>query len=347
MHSTNTRAPVYLRGSIYWARVRDKDGRIRRVSTHCRTHRAAVEAWRRLELAGVAHTDQNASESLAAALDARIVERRSVGRAPGTLAMYGIKARQLCRVLGATTPIETIDAIAVDHYVATRLAEGVARGTVYKELVVLRGALKLARRRGKSVRDVAEVMPVDFSVDYKPRERALTFREIDALLEQLPTHRRALVAFLLATGATYPSEVESVTRADVDLSRWTVRLRGTKRRTRDRTVPVVDFARPWLLLAVSHVPFTRWSNVRRDLHTACRAAGIAPVCPTDFRRTLATLLRRAGVEPSLIGRLLGHADSRMAERVYGRLGSDALGALLSQRLGTDSTQFGQKTPKTA
>ena len=39
-----------------------------------------------------------------------------------------------------------------------------------------------------------------------------------------------------------------------------------------------------------------------------------------------------GVEPSLIGRYLGHSDSRMAERVYGRVTPDQLGHLLESRL---------------
>jgi len=51
----------------------------------------------------------------------------------------------------------------------------------------------------------------------------------------------------------------------------------------------------------------------------------------DLRRTHATWLRNAGVEPHLIGADLGHTDGRMAERVYGRLKPTELGRLLSER----------------
>jgi integrase len=39
----------------------------------------------------------------------------------------------------------------------------------------------------------------------------------------------------------------------------------------------------------------------------------------DLRRTFGTWLRKQGVDPSLIAPAMGHADSRMVERVYGRL----------------------------
>ena len=77
--------------------------------------------------------------------------------------------------------------------------------------------------------------------------------------------------------------------------------------------------------------FSAWSNVRRDLADACAKLGIEPVTPNDLRRTLGTWLRADGVEPQLIGAMMGHADSRMVERVYGRLPTDALGKLIAAR----------------
>ncbi len=126
----------------------------------------------------------------------------------------------------------------------------------------------------------------------------------------------------------------SLRKSDVDLKTWVVRLRGTKRTTRDRRIPVVSFARPWLTLAMRYFPFAHWQNVRRDLHVACDAAGIARCSPNDLRRSIATLMRARGVEPHLIGAYLGHADSRMAERVYGRLAVEQLGHLLEAAVGS-------------
>jgi integrase len=263
--------------------------------------------------------------------------------------MLGVKSRQLLRVFGADCTLANVTAETVDRFIATRLREGASRSTVHKELTTLRGALKLARRHGRFPRDVASVMPLDFSIRYKPRERALSFSEIDRLLGELTPPKRAIVAFLLATGATYPSELANLRRSDVDLETWSVRLRGTKRASRDRTVPIVPWAREWVGLAMPHLPFARWTNIRRDLHQACDRARIGRVSPNDLRRTAATLLRTAGIEPHLIGRFLGHGDSRMAERVYGRLRDETFADLLESRLAmsTKRAQFSEKPSKKA
>lgn len=254
------------------------------------------------------------------------------------------------RILGKDTLVSAITARVVDGYISRRLRgkgdedPGVERATVHKELVTLRGALKLARRQGFDVKPVEEVMPLDFSPRYKPRERALSLLEIERLLSKLPEPRAAIVAFILATGATYPSEVDPGRKGDVDLVKGTVHLRGTKRATRDRVVPIVGFARPWIERAVLHMPFASWSNVRRDMHQACEAAGIAKCTPNDLRRSIATLLRARGVEPQLIGAYLGHADGRMAERVYGRLAPDQLAHLLEQRLAATAVEVSGASP---
>lgn len=276
--------------------------------------------------------------ALAVALERRRGERQAAGRAEGTIHCLTVKGKNLERLLGAKTPLSTISARVVDAYINKRLREAAeknqtgVRSTVYKELVTLRGAMKLARRQGYACRPVEEVMPLDFSPKYKPKERALSEAEIASLLKTLDPHRAAVVAFILATGATYPSEVQNLRKGDVDQEKWMVRLRGTKRDTRDRKVPIVSFAREWLRQAVVYMPFAPWKNVRHDLHNACDEAGIARCSPNDLRRSVATLLRARGVEPSLIGTYLGHADSRMAERVYGRLAPDQLAHLLEQRL---------------
>lgn len=62
--------------------------------------------------------------------------------------------------------------------------------------------------------------------------------------------------------------------------------------------------------------FPKWHSARRDIHAACRRAGI-PFCSwNDLRRTNATLLSEAGVGSDVGARLLGHVDGRMWESVY-------------------------------
>ena len=334
------REPVFKRPNspFWWCYVRNPDGgRGRRVSTGCRDKTAALQKWRALERLSVTGADKTKATSLADALDRRIEERGSAGRAAGTIEMLTQKSRHLNRLLGADTPLRLITAAAIDRYVSARLSEGASRSTIHKELSTLRGALRLAKRRGEYAHDLAAVMP-EFAAVYKPKTRALSFAEIKALLAALSPKRAALVAFLLATGATYPSEVKNLRKGDVDTRGWFVLLRGTKRETRYRKIPIVSFARPWLLMAVEYVPFDRWGNIRRDLHHACDSIGIERCSPTDLRRTLATLLRAHGAPPHLLANLLGHADSRMVERVYGRLSPEQLGTLLGEHTGYTGTK---------
>jgi hypothetical protein len=66
------------------------------------------------------------------------------------------------------------------------------------------------------------------------------------------------------------------------------------------------------------------NNVGRDMTVAYTRTGIPPCSPNDLRRTFATWLRAAGAPTELIAPTMGHADTRMVERVYGRLSPDDL-----------------------
>lgn len=259
------------------------------------------------------------------------------GRAEGTLDCYRVKGGHVTRILGEDLPLRRVTARAVDAFVDQRLAEGAARNTIHKELTALRGALRVAKRRGEFSADIAAVMPDSFSPEYKPRERYLTAAQAQALLAELEPDRAARVAFILATGARW-SESDRARVADVDLARGVVRLRGTKTEASWRLVPAVGWAVPLLEHSLSErggagvEMFTSWGNVRRDLAAACRRAKIPAATPNDLRRTCGTWWRQHEVEPHLIGALLGHRDSRMVERVYGRMPVESLGAALERRL---------------
>lgn len=317
--------------TVFWCRIPNPaGGRHLRESTGQRDRTAALAEWRRLCRESVSPPDQaKDSPPLHLALERREAERKSAGRAAATLEMYRKKGKHLTRLLGGLTPLASIEAEQIDDYIATRSKEGAKPSTIHKELVILRGTLRLARRRKEYPHALDEVMPLDFSPKYKPRERVLSVVEVDAIIAKLPTKRAAVFALIVATGATYPSEVTPIRPGD--LSGTTVRLRGTKRETRDRLVPIPAHARRWLALAKKSAPFEPWSNIRRDLHAVCDELGLEHCSPNDLRRTFGHLLRALGHPPHLIGAAMGHRDSRMAERVYARLRPRELAKLLFAR----------------
>ncbi|MDX2053800.1 MAG: site-specific integrase [Polyangiaceae bacterium] len=330
---------LFKRNGTWYGWVFDCEGKRIQRSTKCRDKRAAeivLREWER-RAADPTYAASHAT-SIEQALKQFLTDRLFKGRAAGTLSSYRVKAGHVVRLFGGDTSLAKVDARAVDRFIETRLGEGASRNTVHKELTVLRATLKVAKRRGEFPRDIDAVMPDGFSAAYTPRTRFLTALDAQKLFAELSPDRAALVAFILATGARW-GEAVAARFEDVDQARGLVFLRGTKTEGSLRTVPIVGAGVPLLDHALRHAEgqdgflFTAWGNVRRDLAVACKHAGIASVTPNDLRRTCATWLRQRDIEPHLIAAVLGHRDSRMVERVYGRLPTASLKYSLETRLG--------------
>jgi integrase len=330
--------PVYKRGNIYWCNVFDPEvGKNVRRSTRCRDEKAAI-AWRR------EFERRAADPAYFAAYEATIAEailkfledRRRRGRAQATLDSYDQKARHIARVLGERTRLVYIEASSVDRYIGAREEENAHAHTIHKELVVLRGILKVAKRTKAYPHDIAAVMPVGFSPRYVPRTRHLTWDELYRLLDQLPRSRAAQVALVVALGPRL-SEAKKLRRSDIDLKKRCVTIRGTKTEGAARTIPVPDIFLPLLDRALRDAPgkdvlVDKWSNARRGILRACKRAKIEPVTWNDLRRTFGSLLRQADVYNADIAKLMGHADTKMVDRVYGQTTPESLAASLRHAL---------------
>jgi integrase len=244
--------------------------------------------------------------------------------------MYRVKAGHVVRVLGAETPLrEAATAKEVDRYIDARLDEGASRNTIAKELTALRGALRVAKRRGEWTGEIDAVMPINFAPEYRPRTRVLrTGKELQNLCARLPPDRAAHVCLIVAFGLR-DSEAHRLRREDFD--RAGAFVRGTKTDASHARVSIVaDFQSVLLDVALASLPKTgpllrRWPNIRRDLHAACAAAGLDPLSPNDLRRTYATWLRVLGLPEDLVGPALRHAPgSKLAAKVYAHLGPSSL-----------------------
>jgi integrase len=334
-------ARLYRRGKkgIFWFQWQNK----RRSTGH--VDRKAAELF-------VAQLERRAADptyrapdgtTLSRAFKTFYAQQAEGGRAEGTLLMYDTHVAHLSELLGEATPIAAIGAEELDGYVSTRRAEGAKDSTIHKELTTLRGTLKLARRHRKYPFALDEVMP-KLSGASKPGTRYLLMPDVKALLAELHVHRAAVVCFIVATGADWASVV-AAKRGDVNMAKGTILVRGTKTNHRWRTLPILEPFKQLAQLAANNLPFSRWGNVRRDLAVACKEAKVAVVTPRDLRRSHGTILRQQGVEPHLIGKMLGHVDSRMVERVYGQMSPAALGQLVSERLGSKPVQTRRRKPR--
>lgn len=285
--------------------------------------------------------------TLTDALQTFVAQQKRLGKAEGTLAMYGFHLGHLARVLGDEILLVEIDAKAVDRYLERRHAEGAKMSTQGKELSTLRGALRLAARQGMYHRSLDAVMPHNFKIGYKPGTRSLTLPQVWDLVGVLKPARAAVCAFIMATGADLKS-VWLAERADFMIKKSSpeILVRGSKNRHRWRTLPVLKPFADLAKLAAAGAPFQPWGNIRRDMALACQQANVPKVTPRDLRRSHGTVLRAMGVEPHLIGKMLGHRDARMVELVYGQLPPDALGELMRERTSKPTKpRRGAKKPK--
>jgi integrase len=360
------------KGSHIWIGVyyeRDGTRRIRSTKTHDRTAAEIVlKQWERdaADPADAAARKATMSHVLELLIRRRTEEVQAGKKSPDTVEFYRAKAGHVLRVFeytvrgtdevtGAPTftrrvdaegqpvqvpfPVNKLTANDIDDYISLRRSEGASENTISKELVTIRAALKLAKRRGWYLGDPAAILPVAFAPEYKPRERFLTVPELQKLLAELPPDRAARVAFAVATSANW-GETNRAQRAHVEAGLGMVHIDGTKRNSRKRDVPIVHpLGKDLIAYALKHAEgqagklFLPWSNVRRDLIAACERAGIAPVSTNDLRRTYSIWLKEAGVTNSTLFPTMGHTSAKMLEKVYGRLKTEQLRSLMQKEMG--------------
>lgn len=323
---------LYRRNGIYYVELVDLQGRRHRVSTK-QTIRARAEIIGRRLYEQVADPTRSAADktTLLSALNRAIEERKRRGRAQGTLDMYRTKSGHLVRVLGAQTPMSSLTAAVLDDYVSQRHNEGAQEATIHKELTVLRVALQHAKRRGEYPFDVGSVLPRVRSGS-PPRQRVLPIELENAFLEALSKKARIFCLLALGTGARR-AELLKIQPNDINLEQMTVLIRGTKTSLANRTVPILPMTLGYLREAKGETQGVTailgvLGNVQHSIKKAALKVGLDGLSPNDLRRTFATRLRQQGVPPYLIAGVLGHADSRMVERVYGRLDLVGLKAAL-------------------
>jgi integrase len=361
-HKASTRASetagIYQRtGSPYWwCRFYSARGERQLESTKCTDRKAALAylARRQREVQEPVSPEREAA-TLRAALKALVADREerakseSGSRSEATARFYFAKSKVLLGHFGPDYLLRDLTAAALDAYVSARRAAKVKDTTIHKELTTIRAALKIAKRSELWVGDIGAVLPEGVSGQSEPRTRWLTRAELDAVLKDMRgregrADRAARVAFVVATSAEW-SATERARREDVTADREYVYVRGEKRATRDRDVPIrLAWQRELLAFAIAHADgrdgllFKPWlnSNSNRELGRCAVRLGIEPFTWNDLRRTTAQWLRREAVELELVSAILGHADGRMVERTYGKLDAKAIGDRLA-RLETQRT----------
>lgn len=212
------------------------------------------------------------------------------------------------------------------EYTAQRRKLGRADGTVLKELNALKASVRWSGMQG-AVFEVPASPP--------PRDRWLTEAEFFSLLDaagQWP-HLTLFLHVAIATAARKEAILELTwpqIRWDANQI-WLGRKAGGKARA---IVPMTATLRAALREAekvrhegcefIIQYKGARVLNIKRAFGSAADRAGLADVTPHDLRHTAAVWMAAAGVSMPKIAQFLGHADSRVTERVYARFSPDHL-----------------------
>ncbi len=348
---------LYKRGRIWWCWlwIVRPDGHAQRDarSTGCTDKAAAREVLRRWEREA-AVAPRGPPPTLNELLTWFLRDREARARAKnsplaeGTVDFYEDKILALLDTLGedySTANFQNDSAPGHEYIERRRLRGHVQDTTILKELKLLVAALEIAQERGRWNGNIKVVIPPSFKPKGLPNDVWLTRADAPKLFAELPPGRVAVVAFMLATScemAAFDNAREGDLDVDLDGPDPKVPIRGTKNDLRDRQVPVVSDEQKMLIdFAKKHADgsegrlFARWTNIRRDLSDACDRAGIARISPHRLRHSFAKWMQQLGVVPSVVAPLMGHADSRMVERTYGKMRAKDATAALTAALGPE------------
>lgn len=225
-------------------------------------------------------------------------------------------------------PIARVDEETVKGYAAKR--PHCRPITIRNELAVIRAALNFAKKKGR-----IEVAPFIEMPKLAPSTVGhLSRADFRRLLDGARRPHIALFMKLaVATGAR-SNAILDLTWDRVDFDRGLIYLNPRDRVQTSKyraTVPMNDQIRDALLEAkagalsdyVIEHGRTKVGSIKKGFAEAARRAGVTAT-PHMLRHTSAVWQAEAGVPIYQIAQFLGHSDSRITERVYGRFSPEFL-----------------------
>jgi integrase len=198
------------------------------------------------------------------------------------------------------------------------------RATANRVLTVLKAALNLAFKDGRTSRDDAWRRIKPFANVDAPRIRYLTDPEAVRVVNACPTDVRKVVTAALLTGCRY-TELSALRSGDFDRGAAVLHIRSGKS-GRARSVPLTDDAAGFFMTAAAgKAPMalllpredgTAWgkSHQSRPLREACTVAKIDPAVSFHIlRHTFASRLAQRRVPMPVIASALGNSEAICAK----------------------------------
>lgn len=344
----------FLRGKVWWGRVSDRDGARVRVSmrTHDRTtaerlegmldaladqHRWTTltaiaegelslgEAWNAYARGAVAQLERDLQDGTRGIDIAPLVaqwEKAMARRGRPSAPLQKKYVMQVRRLIPGDALFPLTD-FTTPKLAAWLQALEVGQPNRY-QAALSRFARFLIERGHLTQNPLAFV---ERAKEHPPKIVELTRAEVVRLLGCLTAEDRPMHALMSATGAEWGAVV-SARASDLDLQALTFRARGTKTATRDRVVSLrvseeLDILRAYVKRApglhdAPLFPKLSHRSALDRLTKACEAAGVRRLTIHDWRHVYAVQAVRDGMPYYLIANQLGHSNTIMVQRVYGR-----------------------------
>jgi len=322
---------IYLRGSTYWIKYYN-NGRPIRESARTASESAAKKVLR----------DREGRMAIGAPILPKVQKTTVDELLADLLAHYQTTGQRGLREAGTRlTPLRAFftgrraNAIAGDvltSYIQHRQAEGLANGTVNRELSVLGKAFRLGLEHGKVLRRPI----IHLLKEAKPRQGFFEERDFLGVRKHLPEDLQVAVTIMWLYGWRR-SEVMSLQRSQIDLEAGTLRLEPGTTKNRDGRVVYMT---PELKMLVSaqigrvtllsrklgrvlpglfhHLHGCDKGQPVRDFRKAwahaCDQVGLVGMLRHDFRRSAVRNMERAGGPRSVAMKISGHKTESIYRR---------------------------------
>ena len=339
---------LFLRGVTWWVQF-SAGGRVHRESSRSSSKIVARNLLRTRQSEVASGEFAPNARKLSFDELARFIETNYKTTGRRSWARAELSLRHLREHLGNLRAVE-ITADRIDLYVASRLSEDAALGSIQNELAALKRCFTLAIAKNRLHRRPAfPTLRVS-----NTRKEFFEPAELEAVIAQLPERWRPVIRFASISGWRARGEVVGMLWSQVDFVSGTVRLNpGTTKNSEGRSWPAAshpilaelireqrrraDDAEREFGTPVANVFFKvdrnqgsamPLGNYAKAWSAACKRAGVTNKRVHDTRRGAVRELERAGVSRSVAMSLTGHKT----ESVYRRY---AVTDLQSQREGVE------------
>ena len=226
--------------------------------------------------------------------------------------------------------MQSITPTEISAYIAQRQADGLANGSINRELAALKRMYNLALQTGKIIRKPHIEMLHEDNV----RQGFFESDQFQAIDAKLPEYLKGPMAFAYLTGWRVPSEVLNLAWANIDFKAGTVRLEpGTTKNKKGRLIYMTPALRSLLeqqyeanmifqrengqiVPLVFHNEGEPIRNYYKAWHKACRLAGLPARIPHDFRRTAIRNMVRVGIPERVAMEMTGHKTRSVFDRYH-------------------------------